>query len=664
MARRFVQSLRDDTWLESFLPALDARRDFAAQVEQRLTGGKMSLADFASGHEYFGLHREADGSWIFREWAPNATSMFLLGTFSGWRTEGKYRVELTDGEKGLWELRLPADAMAHGDLYRLRMEWNGGHGERLPAWTRRVIQDDETKIFNAQVWEPDSPWQWKNKPPVTDAAPLIYEAHVGIAQEHGGTGTYAEFRELTLPRIVEAGYNTVQLMAVMEHPYYGSFGYHVANFFAASSRFGTPDELKELVDAIHGAGLRVIMDLVHSHSVRNEAEGLADFDGTRYQYFHEGARGYHKAWDSLCFDYAKPEVLHFLLSNCRYWLDEYHFDGYRVDGVTSMLYHHHGLGEAFTQYSMYFDHNVDDDAMAYLALANKVIHSVRPDAITVAEDVSGMPGLGAELEDGGCGFDYRLAMGVPDFWFKIVKETRDEDWNVDTIWHELTNRRQDEQVISYVESHDQAIVGGKSFIFELVDEAMYHSMAVGAESLAVDRGLSIWKLARLITMAAAPHGYLSFIGNEFGHPEWVDFPREGNNWSHHYARRQWSLRDNRELRYSQLGDFDKAIMHLAGDEGIYESVPEKLHTHIDDQVLAFRRGDLFFVFNFSPGNSYADYPIGLPAGSYELVLDTDAAAFAGHGRLDAGQVYESPVFYLPTRTALVLKKKSSSKSGH
>ena len=559
-----LAKLSADPWLQPFLGQLQQRADHINYVEEHITGGKVSLNEFANAHEYFGLHFRA-GKWVFREWAPNATAIYLIGDFSNWEQLDEFALHYGDGH-GVWEIELPADRLKHEQLYKLKMYWPGGEGERLPAYTRRSIQDPETHIFTAQVWNPKTQYKWKFPHPVKPiGAPLVYESHVGMAQEEAKVGSYLEYKKKVLPRIVEMGYNTIQLMGIMEHPYYGSFGYHVSNFFAASSRFGTPAELKELIDACHEAGLAVIMDLVHSHAVKNEEEGLSRFDGTPYQYFHDGDRGDHNAWDSRCFDYGKPEVLHFLLSNARYWLDEFNFDGYRFDGVTSMLYHHRGLGTSFTDYANYFDGSVDIDALAYLALSNKLIHEVRPNAITIAEDVSGMPGLGADLAEGGCGFDYRLAMGAPDCWFKLANDTPDDEWNMNWLYHELTSHRADEQVISYVESHDQALVGGKTFIFELIEADMYYNMHLDAKNLVVDRGMALHKMARLATIGAAGHGYLNFMGNEFGHPEWIDFPREGNDWSYQHARRQWNLRDDPTLKFHFLGDFDQEMVKTSAE---------------------------------------------------------------------------------------------------
>ena len=657
-----------DPMLEPFRGVICRRAEHVRALERRLAGGKR-ISGWAAAHEYYGLHR-VRGGWVFREWAPNATAIWLVGDFSGWKKVRRFALKRISGT-GDWEGRFPSRALAHGQFYRLEMEWSGGHGERIPAYARRVVQDVKTDLFAAQVWNP-GPYRWRHDPSPRCAQPppLIYEAHVGMASEEGKVATYAEFRDSMLPRIKAAGYNTVQLMAVMEHPYYGSFGYHVSSFFAASSRFGTPEDLKSLIDAAHGMGLRVIMDLVHSHAVKNERDGLSLFDGTDYQYFHAGPRGWHSAWDSRCFDYGKVEVLHFLLSNCRFWLDEYHFDGFRFDGVTSMLYHHHGLGVAFTDYGMYFDGSVDGDAFAYLALANKVIHEVKPKAITVAEDVSGMPGCASPVAKGGMGFDFRMAMGEPDYWFKLAEKVPDEDWSMHGMYYVLTDRRKEEKVVSYVESHDQALVGGKTFFFQLVDKAVYFGMRRDQESLAIDRGMALHKMARLATFALNGGAYLNFMGNEFGHPEWIDFPREGNGFSFSHARRQWSLRDDPSLRFKALGDWDAAMLaNLSAALGKAAEQPIPLVRNDPDHVLAFYRGGLVFAFNFDPARSYSDYGVLVPpGGTYRLLFNSDEARFGGQGRIAAGQefwpenvvqgdeIVQQIKLYLPARTALVLRR--------
>jgi len=666
---RLASLLDADPYLKPFENRIRKRLLYIDGTEARLTGETMDLADFAAGHEYFGLHLR-DGEWILREWAPNATAVFLVGEFNGWQQRHEFALERTLAEQGIWEIRLPAERLQHGNHFRLHIQWPGGEGDRIPAYARRVVQDPHTHIFTAQVWHPPEPYRWKiRNHRCSPDPPLVYEAHVGMAQSEEKIGTYREFTLNVLPRIAAAGYNTIQLMAVQEHPYYGSFGYQVSSFFAPSSRFGTPEELKALVDTAHAEGISVVMDLIHSHAVSNEVEGLSRFDGTLYQYFHEGPRGHHPGWDSRCFDYGKHQVLHFLLSNCRYWLDEFQFDGFRFDGITSMLYLHHGLGTAFTSYQDYFDESVDEDALAYLGLANRLIHRLRPDAVTVAEDVSGMPGMAAAERDGGYGFDYRFAMGIPDYWIRLSKDLRDEDWPMGQLWYELTNRRPEERVISYAESHDQALVGDQTIIFRLIGADMYEHMHVDDPSLQVARGVALHKMIRLITLATAGSGYLNFMGNEFGHPEWIDFPREGNHWSHYYARRQWHLVDNPDLKYHQLGMFDREMIALAKTAGLLKDPwPRLLHEHSENKVIAARRAGLVFAFNFHHERSFSDYLIDAEPGHYRLTLDSDARRFGGHGRLQADQQHvvltiteagherNCLSLYLPTRTAIVLKR--------
>lgn len=654
-----------DPWLSPYQGAIDHRQWLAGHQLRRLVGDTGTLSDFASGHEYFGLHLR-DNSWILRERAPNATRITLIGDFCKWEVRAEN--DLTRLEHGTWELTLPHRALTHGQHYKLLVRWmeNGREvlGERIPAFCRRAVQDPATHAFSAQVWNPEVPYVWRNPTfRVPSGAPRIYEAHVGMAQEEPRVGSYKEFTQRILPRISEAGYNTIQLMAVQEHPYYGSFGYQVSNFFAPSSRFGTPEDLMELVDTAHGLGIAVIMDLVHSHAVKNEVEGLSKLDGSYTLYFHGGARGEHPAWNTRLFDYGKAETLHFLLSNCRYWLDAFKFDGFRFDGVTSMIYRDHGLGASVASYDHYFCSNVDEDAVAYLNLANRLIHELRPDAITIAEEVSGMPGLATPQDLQGTGFDFRLAMGVPDYWIKLLKHSRDEDWNVAEIWRELSARRPEERTIGYCESHDQALVGDKSIIFWLADQEMYWKMRVGDESVVIDRAMALHKIVRLLTFGTSGHGYLTFMGNEFGHPEWVDFPREGNGWSYHYARRQWSLRDSPELRYRFLAEFDRAMMRLDQTfDVLTHEWPHKHHEHVDDKLLAFQRGELLFVFNLDPSRSYSDRLISAPEGEYEIVLDTDDAAFGGFDRLDRRLRYRSTStdgglrIYLPSRTGFVLRR--------
>jgi 1,4-alpha-glucan branching enzyme len=660
-----------DPWLKPYADRLRQRYQRYQAARDRISVVSGSLLDFARGHQYFGLNRGAHdgqpGVW-FREWAPGAIAISLVGDFNGW---DRLAHPLHKDEFGVCSRFLPdsefAARLTHGSRVKVHVHSAIGPRDRIPAYIRRAVCDPRTLDFAGQYWNPPAPYAWQHAAPPLQGNLRIYEAHVGMATREERIGTYREFADQVLPRAVAGGYNAIQLMAVQEHPYYGSFGYQVSSFFAASSRFGTPEDLKYLVDAAHGRSLLVLLDLVHSHAVKNINEGLNLFDGTDYQYFHAGGRGQHPAWDSLCFDYGKLEVLRFLLSNVRFWLEEYQFDGFRFDGVTSMMYLDHGLGHPFHCYDDYLPPHTDDDALAYLQLANELAHAVQPHAITIAEDVSGMIGVAQPVAEGGFGFDYRLSMGVPDYWIKLLQDRRDEDWHMDELYHTLTNRRAGEKHVAYAECHDQALVGDKTIAMRLMDADIYYHMSKGSQNLIVERGMALHKMIRLITFAIGGEAYLNFMGNEFGHPEWIDFPREGNNFSFKYARRLWSLVDDPLLRYHALGEFDRAMIRLDQDYNLLALMPsERLNVHEDRKLLICRRGPLVFAFNFHPGRSYTDYRVGVPdATDYKLILNTDDIWFGGHGEVLAGQVYpvqsvradgrsQSIQLYLPARTALVL----------
>jgi len=654
--------LEIDPYLKSFEQDINLRMDNYKRKRNELLGGAEHIADFANGHNYFGFHRIKTG-WVYREWAPAAEAMFLTGDFNDWDLTACPMKKL---DNGVFEVKLKgAKALQAGQKVQAIVVHNGEYLRRIPTYATRVVQDPINYNWCAEI-ENNKEFKWTDEEFKTPSTPFIYECHIGMAQDKYDVGTYQEFTELTLPRIKELGYNTIQIMAIMEHPYYGSFGYQVSNFFAAASRYGHSEDLKKLINKAHEMGIAVLLDVVHSHAVKNTNEGLNQFDGTEYQFFHSGGKGEHSAWGTKLFNYGKNEVLHFLLSNLKYWMEVFHFDGFRFDGVTSMLYLDHGLGSAFSDYSMYFSMNTDVEAVTYLQLANELIHEVNPGAITIAEDMSGMPGMCIPIEDGGIGFDYRLSMGVPDLWIKMLKEKADEDWDIYKIWYEMIGRRPAEKNIGYAESHDQALVGDKTIMFRLCDADMYTGMNKFGGNMVVDRGIALHKMIRLLTASLAGEGYLNFMGNEFGHPEWIDFPREGNGWSYHYCRRQWSLVDNENLRYCELNDFDKAMIALLKDEDILAKKAESRWLHQDDKIIMYNKGDVIFVFNFHPTKSFEGYFVPVVTeGKYQVVLSSDDGTFGGQGRVDKEYVYETvrtPAdwigfqCYLPNRSAFVLKK--------
>ncbi len=659
--------LEIDPYLKPFEQDINLRMDNYSKKREELLQGSDKLVDFANGYKYFGFHRTEKG-WVYREWAPAAEAMYLTGDFNNWDALGCPMKQLGNG---VFEVELEGeDALISGQKIQAVVIHNGQQLRRIPTYATRVVQDKQTYLWCAEVEETFAPFSWTDEDFVTPKTPFIYECHIGMAQEKYDIGTYREFKDNILPRIKKAGYNTIQIMAIMEHPYYGSFGYQVSNFFAASSKYGHSEELKDLINTAHKMGIAVLLDVVHSHAVKNTNEGLNEFDGTEYQFFHSGGKGEHSSWGTKLFNYGKNEVLHFLLSNLKYWMEVFHFDGFRFDGVTSMLYLDHGMGSAFCNYDMYFSMNTDVEAVTYLQLANELIHEINPNAITVAEDMSGMPGMCIAIEDGGIGFDYRLSMGVPDLWIKILKETADEHWDMHKIWYELNGRRPQEKNIGYCESHDQALVGDKTIMFRLCDAAMYTSMNKFGGSLVVDRGIALHKMIRLITSSLAGEGYLNFMGNEFGHPEWIDFPREGNGWSYHYCRRQWSLVDDENLRYRELNDFDRDMIELLKRENILEIKAENRWIHQDDKIIIYNKGDVIFAFNFNPDKSFDGYFVPVVTeGKYRIILSTDDGTFGGFDRVDKEYIYEAKKTpadwvgfqcYLPSRSAIVLKKIEAS----
>ncbi|MEG1672586.1 MAG: alpha amylase C-terminal domain-containing protein [Alistipes sp.] len=625
-----------DAWLQPVEGELNRRYKLYTDHLEAICHAAGSLVDYANGYRYYGWQRDEDrAGWCFREWLPGAQDVYLFGDFNDWQ---RTQIRLEKDSSGVWSGFFPdamyAERLTHGSLYKMHIHGNNGWRDRIPAYATRVVQDETTKDFAAQFWIPQ-PFEWSDKSFKTTHKDnlLIYEAHIGMAQEREGVGTYTEFAEKILPIIEQEGYNTLQLMAIAEHPYYGSFGYHVSNFFAPTSRCGTPEELKALICRAHELGLAVVMDLVHAHYVRNLNEGINELDGTAHHYSLPGEAGYQPYWDSMLFDYGKGEVQHFLLSNVKYWLDEFHFDGFRFDGVTSMIYHHHGYVE-FDSRDRFFDEGVNSDALTYLTLANRLVHDFRPAATTIAEDVSGMPAMCLPTEQGGIGFDYRLGMAIPDFWIKQLKEVPDEQWNIWDMWHVLTDRLPNVKTIAYAESHDQALVGDKTIAFRLMDKEMYYNMNRTSQNIVIDRGMALHKMIRLVTIAAGGEAYLNFMGNEFGHPEWIDFPREGNGWSYAHARRQWSLATNKLLRYEFLGDFDRAMIRLIKRYKVLAGgYPWNVQMDEQNKTMAFAHGDLLFVFNWHPTASIPDYTLPVQvAGTYTPLLSTDERRFGGQER--------------------------------
>lgn len=665
-------------------PELAPYRDFFLQRCSRFEQEKTrieknfgSLKAYSDIYTHFGPHliKGKDGNfWRWREYMPHATEIWLTTSKLNFKRNAQYR--FTNKGNGEFELTLPQEALPHGEYVELRVQGpmppqksDGSIPElpvpmrRVPAFAQWVEQDPHVpEQWCARIWAPENPYQFKHHRRGLLQFPRIYEAHVGMAQsslQHFGesVGTYDYFRRFVLPRIREDGYTAVQLMGILEHPLYKSFGYQVSSYYAPSSRYGNPDQFKELVDAAHGLGLAVILDITHGHACANTEQGLACYDGSNYFFSAK-----YNQWGTPSFDYGNEMARRFLLSNCRYWMEEFRIDGFRFDAVGNMLYIDHGVNDSFSHVGRCFygkDGQPREDVYGelYLCLANDLIHNMDEHAITIAEEFSGMPGLTCSPAEGGLGFDYRFAMGIPDFWAKAIENPKD----MGSMWYEMTNHRPYDRTISYVECHDQCINGDDAMIWRLLGDSMYRYMGASSETWNISRGLAFYRLMRLLTLTAADAGYLNFMGNEFGHPEWLD--------AEEHAHRQWHLADQPDLKYASLAAWDKAQLNILVGQHLDDFLQQPMFRfiHEDMRLLAFERGHLLFVFNFHETEPRENLLFAVTPGKYIEILSSDQKKFGGHGNLEITEPplehFTTPLphrpegdinLYIPPMVALVL----------
>ncbi|XP_047249302.1 1,4-alpha-glucan-branching enzyme 3, chloroplastic/amyloplastic isoform X3 [Capsicum annuum] len=519
-----------------------------------------------------------------------------------------YWLETKKGRNGWVQKYMPA--LPHGSQYRVYFNTPNGPLERVPAWATFVIPDADGKQAVAVHWEPtpEYAYKWKHKQPVKPKSLRIYECHIGISGQEPKISSFNDFISKVLPHVKEAGYNAIQIIGVVEHKDYFTVGYRVTNFYAVSSRYGTPDDFKRLIDEAHGLGLLVFLEIVHSYAAADEMVGLSLFDGTNDCYFHTGKRGLHKFWGTRMFKYGDLDVLHFLLSNLNWWVEEYHVDGFHFHSLSSMLYTHNGFASFTGDMDEYCNQYVDKDALLYLILANEVLHTLHPNVITIAEDATLYPGLCDQTSQGGLGFDYFANLSASEMWLALLENTPDHEW--------------------CMKNHNQSISGGCSFAEILIGNSLGKS-SISQESLV--RGCSLHKMIRLITCTIGGHAYLNFMGNEFGHPKRVEFPMSSNNFSFSLANRSWDLLEN-DVHY-QLFSFDKDMMDLDKNGRILSRGLANIH-HVNDttMVISYLRGPNLFVFNFHPVNSYERYTIGVEeAGEYQITLNTDEKKYGGRG---------------------------------
>lgn len=666
----------EDNDLRSYHPFLIERgRRFEAEY-RRIVDQYTSVYNYANLANELGLHcvpgEDGQNKWIWREYMPGADTVWL--TTEKYHFQRHARQRFTKKADGIFELILPYDALAHGMYVELRVEPAAytvlnPDGiptalKRVPAFSTWVEQNKEIPTqWCARIFHPEKPYCFREKNPEIPSFLRIYEAHVGMAQpdtKHIGesAGTYLDFANNILPRIKKGGYTCVQLMGILEHPLYRSFGYQVSNYFAPCSRFGTPDDCKQMIDAAHALGLSVILDIPHAHACANTEQGLYQYDGTPYFFMDK-----INQWGTPSFDFSNEMTRRFLLSNLRYWLEEYHVDGFRFDAVGNMLYKDFGVDDNFSHTGRCFygkdgKPRTNNEGELYIALANHLIHEINPKGISIAEEFSGMPGLTCLPKDGGLGFDARFAMGIPDYWEKFIKKPQD----LGSMWYEMNNHRPYDHTISYVECHDQCINGHDAMIWRLLGDDMYNAMLMETETWKVSRGLAFYRLMRLITLATADKGYLNFMGNEFGHPEWLD--------AEEHAHRQWRLAEDTSLKYACLNAWDQAQMQLVSDNIESFKTPAMFrYIHEDKRLLAFERGALLFVFNFNETQAFSDLCFAVTPGKYLEILSSDERRFAGHDNLRITEPplehFTQPCFdpnlgditlYIPPMIVLVLKR--------
>ncbi|KAK7287576.1 hypothetical protein RIF29_00857 [Crotalaria pallida] len=577
-----------------------------------------------------------------------------------------YWIETRKGRKAWLKKYIPA--IPHGSKYRVYFNTPNGPLERVPAWATYVQPAVDGTQAYAIHWEPppEHVYKWKNTSPKVPKSLRIYEAHVGISGSEPKISSFNEFTDKVLPHIMETGYNAIQLIGVVEHKDYFTVGYRVTNFYAVSSRYGTPDDFKRLVDEAHGLGLLVFLEIVHSYAAADENVGLSMFDGSNDCYFHSGKRGQHKFWGTRMFKYGDPDVLHFLLSNLNWWIVEYQVDGFQFHSLSSMIYTHNGFASFTGDLEEYCNQYVDKDALLYLILANEILHALYPNIITIAEDATFYPGLCEPTSQGGLGFDYYVNLSVSEMWSTFLESVPDNEWSMTKIVNTLvSDRAYADKMLMYAENHNQSISGRRSFaeiLFGEIDEHSHHYK----ESLV--RGSSLHKMIRLITLTIGGRAYLNFMGNEFGHPKRVEFPTSSNNFSYSLANRQWDLLAKEGLN-RDLFSFDKDMMKLDENARVLSRRFPYLH-HVNDSsmVISYIRGPLLFIFNFHPTDSYDNYSIGVEeAGEYQVILNTDEIKYGGQGCLKEDQYFQKTVSKrvdglrnslevpLPSRTAQVYK---------
>ncbi len=576
-------------------------------------------------HERFGAH-VVDGGTRFAVWAPAARAVHVIGDFNDWKPGAATMAKI--GDTGVWEVVVPG--VGHGALYKYEIEAaDGKHLFKADPFAQRheVAPNTASMVWDRTYTWGDAAWMSKRQGTLGNDAPVaIYEVHLGSwRRSDGQLPTYASITPQLVDYVTRLGFTHVELLPLSEHPFYGSWGYETTGYFAATSRYGEPEELMALIDALHQAGVGVVIDWVPAH-FPNDAHGLVAFDGTPLYEYADPRRGFHPEWNTMIFDYGRPEVQSFLLSSAMAWLDRFHVDGLRVDGVATMLYRDYGRqgGEWVANDR---GGNENDEAVELLRRLNTAIHREHSDVVTMAEESTAWPKVSGAVDDGGLGFDYKWDMGwMHDTLAYLARDPIHRKYH----HNELTMRGMYAFAERFVLplSHDEVVYGKRSLVNKFPG----------------DRWQQLASLRLLYAyMYSQPGKKLLFMGSELA---------ADSEWNHD-AGLDWKLEDEPSHRQIQL---------LVGElNRLYRTEPT-LHDRdcdpagfqwliVDDSersILVYERisatGErLIAAHNFTPVPR-PNVRIGVATGGWwDEILNTDAVEVGGSGQGNLGGLEAGPV---------------------